>query len=153
MSLTLLGVFIVMKVLSAIFILSGVFISIIYKDITILFALHILAYSIIYVGYRICTDQLITYMIDLESDEERSEHLFEFRYLADRLKDLLVMFTRFHYIILWLPAIGIYPDWSQIGLFILFICERVLIDYTYLNFKNKLLTVYDMIRLNIFNKI
>lgn len=153
MSLTLLGVFIVMKVLSAIFILGGVFLSIIYKDITILFALHMLAYSIIYVGYRICTDQLITYMIDLESDEERSQHLFEFRHLSSRLKDLLMMFTRFYYVILWLPTIGVYPNWSQVGLLILFACERVLIDYTYFNFADKLATVHNMIRFNIFNKI
>lgn len=153
MSLTLFGVFTVMKVLSAIFILGGVFLSIIYKDITILFALHILAYSVIYVGYRICTDQLITYMIDLESDKERSRHLGEFKRLSGRLKDLLMMSTRFYYVLLWIPPIGIYPNWSQIGLLILFICERVLIDHTYFNFTDKLLVVHNMIRFNIFNKI
>lgn len=153
MSLTLLGVFVVMKVLSAIFILGGVFLSIIYKDITILFALHMLAYSVIYVGYRICTDQLVAYMIGLGNDKERSRHLGEFKRLSGRLKDLLMMSTRFYYVLLWIPSIGIYPNWSQIGLLILFICERVLIDHTYFNFTDKLLVVHNMIRLNIFNKI
>lgn len=153
MSLTLIGVFVVMKVLSAIFILGGVYLSIIYKDITILFALHILAYSMVYVGYKICTDQLVAYMIGLESDKERSRHIGEFKRLSGRLKDLLMMFTRFHYVILWLPVIGFYPNWSQVGLLILFACERVLIDYTYFNFADKLVTVHDMIRFNIFNKI
>lgn len=153
MSLTLLGVFVVMKVLSAIFILGGVFLSIIYKDITILFALHMLAYSVIYVGYRICTDQLVAYMIGLGNDKERSRYLGEFKRLSGRLKDLLMMFTRFYYVLLWIPSIGIYPNWSQIGLLILFICERVLIDHTYFNFTDKLLVVHNMIRFNIFNKI
>ena len=153
MIFTLFGVFIIMKVLSIIFIVSGIFLSIIYRDITILFTLHILAYSVIYVGYKICTDQLISHMIGLESDKERSQCLGELTQLSCRFKNLIMMFTRFNYVIIWLPVIRFYPNWSQLGILILYVCETVIINYTYSNFVDKLLMVDNMIRFNIFNKI